>query len=152
MPVKDQIRAHCRFFIERDMPAVLAIEAASFAHPWGEDDFLWHLRDKATHGLVAEVGPAWNPAGYTVFQAEADHLNLLNLAVHPDQRHQGVGSQMVHRVVTRLGEKRKLIVANVDERNLIACQFFGANGFKARSVLRDWYGGNRDAYRFEFRL
>ena len=43
---KQLVRTHIRWMIRRDMPEVLAIEAASFEFPWLEDDFIRCLRQR----------------------------------------------------------------------------------------------------------
>jgi ribosomal-protein-alanine N-acetyltransferase len=43
------------YMIRRDMPQVLAIEAASFEFPWAEEDFIRVLRQRNCLGMVVEA-------------------------------------------------------------------------------------------------
>ena len=146
------IRTHMRWFIRRDMPEVLAIEAASFlTEPWTEDDFLTLLRNRNTIGLVAEHQD--HVLAYAVYTLHKTCFHLHNLAVHPDHRRQGVGSQVVGKLINKLSTLyRRYLILEVDETNLPAQLFFHSLGFRARRVLRGWYGGDRDAYRMAYRV
>ena len=93
-PVQESTRVHIRYMIRRDMPEVLAIEQASFQCPWIEEEFLSYLRERNTIGMVAEVGE--KVVAFFIYELHEKHLTLLNLAVHPDYRRQGIG-RCVHR-------------------------------------------------------
>ncbi|MBN2021793.1 MAG: ribosomal protein S18-alanine N-acetyltransferase [Pirellulales bacterium] len=137
--------------IRRDMPEVLDIEAASFEFPWLEEDFIRCLRQRNCIGMVAEqdVGIA----GFMVYELSKTRLHVLNFAVAPRLRRQGVGGQMITKLIGKLSSQRRTrIVLEVRETNLAAQLFFRACGFRAISVLRNFYEDTpEDAYLMQYR-
>lgn len=148
---KQEVRVHIRWMIRRDMPEVLAIENDSFEFPWCEHDFIRCLRQRSCIGMVAEHES--RVAGYMLYDLHTTRIHLLNFAVAADYRRRGVGSQMVAKLVTRLSRRRRQrIVLEVRETNLGAQLFFRDRGFRAISVLRDFYpDGSEDAYLMDYR-
>ena len=88
-----KIRVHIRWMIRRDLPKVLAIEEDSFEFPWGEEDFIRHLRQRDCIGMVAEHDE--RIVGFMVYALHKRQLRLRNLAVASDVRRRGIGTQMV---------------------------------------------------------
>jgi ribosomal-protein-alanine N-acetyltransferase len=78
----------------------------------------------------------------------------LNFAVGPHVRRQGVGAQMVRRLIDKLSQqRRKEIVLDVRESNLGAQLFFKTQAFRAVSVLRNYYEDTtEDAYSMQYTL
>src|SRR2546426_9767099 len=84
-----------------DVPAVHAIEQEVFADPWSTQDF----RDCVTsdaHFLVAEAGGSGTILGYVVALEAADEGEILNLAVAPAGRRNGVGRPLVQHMLRGL--------------------------------------------------
>ncbi len=138
--------------IRRDMPEVLAIEAASFEHAWTEDNFLHCLRQRNIIGMVAEVRD--KVVGFMVYKLHKDKLHILNFAVRTDHRRCNVGSQMVAKLVSKLATGRRTsITLEVRETNLAAQLFFGRQMFLATQVEHGHYDDSgEDAYKFEYEL
>jgi ribosomal-protein-alanine N-acetyltransferase len=143
--------SHFRWMIRRDMPAVLDIERRAFCEmAWPEEDFIRCLRQRNCIGMVAELGE--RVVGYELHELHKDRIHLINLAVHPDFCQQGIGRQLVQKLVDKLNNSnRRRVVAEVRERNLPAQLFFRAIGFRAVNTLRNFYaaaGIDEDAYQF----
>jgi ribosomal-protein-alanine N-acetyltransferase len=151
LPAKAQVSVHIRWMIRRDMPEVLAIESNSFEFAWSEDEFLRCLRQRNCIGMVAEHQE--QVIGYMVYELHRSRLHLLNLAVAPSWRRRGVGGQMVRKLAAKLSPlRRSRILLEVRETNLPAQLFFRTLGFKATSLLRDFYDDTtEDAYLMQFR-
>ena len=116
---KAQVRVHIRWMIRRDMPEVLAIEHASFDFPWCEEEFLRVLRQRNCIGMVAEVGE--HVVGFMIYELHKNKLHVLDFAAHPDFRRQGVGQQMVSKLVGKLSSHRRTkIVLHIRETSLAA--------------------------------
>ena len=143
---KAQVRVHIRWMIRRDMPEVLAIEHASFDFPWCEEEFLRVLRQRNCIGMVAELGE--RVVGFMIYELHKSKLNILDFAVHPEFRRQGVAAQMVEKLVGKLSSHRRTrIVLHLRETNLPAQVFFRTQGFKAIEVVREHYQDTaEDAY------
>jgi ribosomal-protein-alanine N-acetyltransferase len=148
---KKELRVHIRWMIRRDMPEILHIEQGSFEFPWSEEDFIRCLRQRNCIGMVAEHGD--QIVGFMIYELHKIRLHILNFAVKPEFRQRGIGLQMVGKLVGKLSHQRRTrIMLEVRERNLPAQLFFRTAGFRAISVLRDFYEDTvEDAYLMEYR-
>lgn len=149
-------QVNIRWMIRRDMPAVLDIEQQSFAYPWTEDEFIRCLRQRNCIGMVAERDT--DVVGFMVYELHKNRLHLLSLAVARSARRSGVGTTMVTKLASKLSsdrlssERRNRIMVEVRESNLDAQCFFRDQGFRAISVLREFYENpQEDAYLFQMR-
>jgi len=135
---KREIRVHIRWMIRRDMPEILAIENQGFEFPWLEEDFLRCLRQRNCIGMVAEHDDL--VVGFMIYELHKTRIHVLNFAVAQDYRRNGVGTQMVDKLIGKLSSQRRTrIILEVRETNLPAQLFFRANQFRAVSVLRDFF-------------
>src|SRR5262249_35793569 len=73
-----------------DWPEVLAIERASFANPWTGALFLQELQ-VAFSRIVLARRPGGPVVGYLCRWFVADEVHILNVAVHPRHRAEGIG-------------------------------------------------------------
>ncbi|MGQ9576097.1 MAG: ribosomal protein S18-alanine N-acetyltransferase [Thermoguttaceae bacterium] len=148
---QQNLRAHIRWMIRRDMPEVLAIEQQSFEFPWSEEDFLRCLRQRNCIGMVAEHDE--RVVGFMVYELNKTRIHVLNFAVALDHRRCGIGRQMISKLIGKLSSQRRTrITLEVRETNLAAQLFFRANGFRAVSVLRNYYTDTpEDAYLMQYR-
>ena len=140
------VRVHIRWMIRRDMPEVLAIEHAGFDYPWTEEEFLRVLRQRNCIGMVAELGE--RVVRFMIYELHKSKLQILDFAVHPEYRRQGVAAQMVEKLIGKLSSHRRTrIVLHVRETNLAAQLFFRTQGFRAVEVVREHYQDTaEDAY------
>lgn len=151
MDSKQQQRVHIRWMIRRDMAEVLEIETEGFEFPWCEDDFIRCLRQRNCIGMVAEHND--RVVGFMIYELHKTRLHLLNFAVGRSVRRQGVGTQMLSKLVAKLSSQRRTrILLEVRETNVPAQLFFRAMSFRAVSVLRDFYDDTtEDAYLMQHR-
>jgi len=148
---QQQVSVHIRWMIRRDMPEVLDIENRCFEFPWFEEDFIRCLRQRNCIGMVAEHEE--RVVGFMIYELHKTRLHILNFSVHPDFQRAGVGSQMIAKLVSKLSfQRRTRVLLEVRETNLDAQIFFRNNGFRATSVLREYYDDTpEDAYVMEYR-
>ncbi len=148
---KAQLRVHIRWMIRRDMAEVLDIESQSFEFPWSEDDFIRCLRQRNCIGMVAEQDEQL--VGFMIYELHKTRLHILNFAVSEDATRRSVGQQMVDKLISKLSSQRRTrITLEVRETNLDAQLFFRDCGFRAVSVLRDYYDDTpEDAYLMQYR-
>ncbi len=137
--------------IRRDMSEVLDIEQGCFEFPWSEDDFIRCLRQRNCIGMVAEHDE--RVVGFMIYELHKTRLHILNFAVASDSLRCGIGRQMADKLISKLSSQRRTrITLEVRETNLAAQLFFREGGFKAVSVLRDYYDDStEDAYFMQFR-
>ena len=150
-----------RWMIERDFQEVIGIEEARCAWPWTQQDLAGCLRRKNCIGQVAEIYEPQTKrhgaiAGFLIYELAKGELGIVNMAVHAACERQGVGTELVGKLVALLSPqkgRRKKIVAEVRETNVEAQLFFKALGFKAVAVIDSPYIENdEDGIAFEYRL
>jgi len=148
---KQAISVHIRWMIRRDMPEVLDIESRSFEFPWSEEDFIRCLRQRNCIGMVAEYDE--RVVGFMIYELHKNRLHILNFAVRPEFRRRGVAMAMVRKLIGKLSQQRRnRILLEIRETNLGAQLFFRDCGFRAISVLRDFYEDTiEDAYLMQYR-
>lgn len=147
--MKEPCRAHIRWCIRRDMPDVLDIENASTDYPWSEEDFLRVLRQRNCIGMVAEHGE--RIVGFIVYELHRDKIVLLNLAVAPDFRRRGVGTQMINKQKGKLTPLRRTgISCVIRERFMAGALFLKSCGFKSVLVPGHFEDSGDDGYCFGF--
>ena len=146
----DRLRIQLRWMIRRDMPEVLAIEQEAFEFPWSDEDFTRCLRQRNCIGMVAEVGDS--VVAFMIYELHRTRLHVLNFAVRRSHRRLGIGTQMMGKLFAKLSvERRDRILLEVRERNLPAQVFFRSLGYRAISVLKDFYeDSTEDAYLMQF--
>ena len=142
---------HIRWMIRRDLPTVLEIEESNFEFPWTEDDFLRCLRQRNCIGMVVELDD--EIVGFMIYELHTNRLHILNFAVAESVMRRGIGTALVDKLVSKLSpHRRNRIVLEVRETNLDAQLFFKSLGFRAISVLRDYYDDTVvDEYLMQFR-
>lgn len=147
-----QLRVHVRWMIRRDMPEVLGIEHASFEYPWCEEEFLRVLRQRNCIGMVAEQGE--RIVGFMIYELHRNRIHVLDFAVHPDFRRQGVGRQMIAKLVGKLSnQRRNRIALLIRETNVPAQYFYKMMGFRAVEVIREHFADTgEDAYGMLYHL
>jgi len=145
-----EVHVHIRWMFRRDMIEVLDIDFDSFEFPWSKEDFIRCLRHRNCIGMVAEHDD--QVVGFMIYELSKTRLHILNFAVSSEYRRCGVGNQMAAKLIKKLSaQHRTRITLEVRETNLAAQLFFRDNGFRAASVLRDYYEDTpEDAYVMQY--
>jgi ribosomal-protein-alanine N-acetyltransferase len=143
---------HVRWMIRRDMAEVIAIEQEAFEFPWSEEDFTRCLRQRNCIGMVAEL--ADSIVAFMIYELHRSRLHMLNFAVMRSHRRLGIGTQMLEKLIGKLTpDRRGRIALEVRETNLPAQLFFRSLGFRATSVMKDFYrDSTEDAYLMQYCL
>ncbi len=143
---------HVRWMIRRDMTEVIGIEQEAFEFPWSEEDFTRCLRQRNCIGMVAEL--ADSVVAFMIYELHRSRLHMLNFAVMRSHRRRGGGTQMMEKLVAKLTpDRRGRVALEVRETNLPAQLFFQSLGFRATSVLKDFYrDSTEDAYLMQYCL
>ncbi|HZH39938.1 MAG TPA: ribosomal protein S18-alanine N-acetyltransferase [Gemmatimonadales bacterium] len=122
----------------RDLPAIQAIEAASFSDPWSSRDFTETLASGVVF-LVA-VGGDDRVSGYLVARQMADEGEILNLGVAPASRRRGVGQSLVSAGLDRLRVLgARAVFLEVRESNVAARALYGRFAFTEVSKRPKYY-------------
>jgi ribosomal-protein-alanine N-acetyltransferase len=133
-----------RALVEEDLPAVLAIEETSFLSPWTRASFLHELHSPHSQLTVAERHG--EVIGYLCCWYVADEVHILDIAVHPHSRRQGVGECLLRRALV-IGQQKGAQSATLEVRrsNLPAIALYEKFGFRQVAVRRGYYTNGEDA-------
>jgi ribosomal-protein-alanine N-acetyltransferase len=123
-----------------DLPDLLFIESSSFVQPWSKGDFLSEL-GKSLPSIFVARGDLESPVlGYICFWEVADEIQMLNLAVHPEYRRQGVGRTLLTFLLKQAQEKKATkVFLEVRPSNQAALALYRSLGFKALYRRPNYY-------------
>ena len=140
-----------------DLPRVLDIERVSFSQPWSLSSFRRELSLSFSRLILAVIAGA-DPggriiAGYLCRWLVAGESHVLNIAVHPDFRQQGVGSVLIGEAITEARARHaQLMILEVRRSNVAARRLYRKYGFEERRLRKNYYGPGEDALVMELLL
>lgn len=135
---------HLRRAGPEDLPAVRAIEERSFSVPWSDRSLLVELQDDGRHlPLLALVDG--EPAGFALVWSVADEMHLVNFAVDPRFRRQGIGRALLEQVFAEARERDlRRITLEVREGNEAARALYRQFGFVEIALRPRYYPDTRE--------
>jgi ribosomal-protein-alanine N-acetyltransferase len=78
---------------ETHVPGIAEIERLCFSDPWSENSIAGELTSRLSHWLVAVEGE--QVLGYIGSQSVLGQSDMMNVAVHPDHRRQGIAEALI---------------------------------------------------------
>jgi ribosomal-protein-alanine N-acetyltransferase len=129
-----------------DVPAVGAVERASYPFPWSEGIF----RDCLRVGYLCRVAEVDREiVAYGIVAMGAGEAHLLNLCVREDFRTMNIGRRLLQLLVERAREAGvEAVFLEVRPSNPIAIALYESEGFVAVGRRKGYYqatGGREDA-------
>ena len=82
---------------------VALLEKLCFSDPWSENSVAGELTNQLAHWLVAVDGE--RTVGYVGSQTVMDESDMMNVAVHPDYRKQGIATALIVGLVEELRKR-----------------------------------------------
>ena len=117
---------------------IAAIEKLCFSDPWSENSVASELENRLSLWLVALDGDT--VAGYVGSQSVLDEADMMNVAVHPDYRRQGIGRDLVLALADTLKEKGiKGLMLEVRQSNAPAIALYEQLGFCQVGLRPNYY-------------
>ena len=133
---------------EADLESVLAIEQASFTHPWRHEHFLHELSSPHSFPLVAVTEGA--VGGYVCLMSLFEEAQILDIVVAPDLRGQGIARALLEHAVTLAREKHaEIMTLEVRASNGAAIALYERFGFSRTGIRPKYYDGVEDALLME---
>ena len=127
-----------------DIPAVHAIERASFPVPWPSYAFRQELEtNRLAHYLVARAGE--EVVAYGGIWMMVDEAHITTFAVLPDWRRQRIGARLLlslMELADRLGARQATL--EVRFSNLAARRLYEAFGFRPVGIRKRYYSDNAE--------
>jgi ribosomal-protein-alanine N-acetyltransferase len=115
-----------------DLNEVVAIEKRSFVVPKNESIF----RHDENKYLVAKNGG--RIVGYIGLEKIEGETHIINMAVDPKHRRQGIGGQLIEKVLN----DRDIFFLEVRASNDVAQKLYEKYGFKNVGVRKNYYSDN----------
>jgi len=135
-----------RFFSLNDLDSILQIESQSFPKsPYDWITFLdLHYHYPETFLVYERIDTAYSREeekilGYIIFSQDG---HIISIAVHPQHRKKGIGTQLLQRAVRTPHSKK--VWAEVRRSNQGAQTFYFRMGFQITGMVQNYYG-NEDA-------
>ena len=107
---------------------IAAMEREYFSAPWDEASLRSELENPLALWLAALDGDT--VAGYIGSQSVLGESDMMNLAVRPDYRRQGVGRALVERLLWELGEENHCLTLEARASNAAAIALYEGLGFR----------------------
>ena len=127
-----------------DLDAIERIEQASYPTPWSRSMFASELAKPSSLSLGA-VDETGSLVGYLVLSRYVDAWHVMNVAVTPERRREGVASALLERLLDATkDDARRGYTLEVRVSNVGAIALYERFGFKAKGVRRGYYTDNRE--------
>ena len=132
-----------RPMLEVDLARVVEIEKASMPSPWSKELFEEELRRERAHYFVVEKDGV--VAGYMGYWEAPEEAHIINLAIGPEFRKQGLGQEMIERCLD-FAVKRGARLATLEAResNEAARNLYEKCSFRTVAIRKKYYSDNQE--------
>jgi ribosomal-protein-alanine N-acetyltransferase len=130
-----------------DVKPIWEIERLSFTCPWSFWCFLAELANSHSTILVAGPPPpqTWETQGYLIYWLVAGEMHILNLAVHPDCRRQGIARALLQEGLRRArAQDAEVAWLEVRPSNQAAQALYESFGFQKVGRRPRYYADNQE--------
>jgi ribosomal-protein-alanine N-acetyltransferase len=139
------------WMVDADFPAVVAIDAAAHARPWGGLEIARRLGHRSTIGMVARIDG--RVVGFALYTIDRHEIRVIRFAVHPDRRRRGIGSRMMATLMAKLSDlSHKRLAFDVRESDDLVIAFLAACGLRASLSRGQFASPEEDGYRFVYQV
>ena len=137
--IESSKEAHIRPMSEEDLPAVAAIEAATFPNPWPIESLQYELQENPfCSAFVIESGGL--VAGYAYLWIVYDFAHLINIAVSETCRGRGLGETLLKHLLEYAGRNgARKIHLEVRETNQAAIGLYLKHQFETLGRGEKYY-------------
>jgi ribosomal-protein-alanine N-acetyltransferase len=143
-PTTKRINTSFRDFTVRDIPLVLTIERLVYDSPWSQAKFTDSLNNPKTLSSLLIIDD--QVLGYFVATHSPDSVDLLNICIHPEYQHQGLGTQLFDYLTQQLQTLNlNTIFIEVRASNKSALLFYQKLGFNLIDSRKKYYSNGEDA-------
>jgi [ribosomal protein S18]-alanine N-acetyltransferase len=122
-----------------DLPSVISIERRSFPTPWSLAMFVLELSKPSGICLAAQDEDGL--VGYLVCARYDDVWHLMNVAINPERRRQGVATELIERLFEEAGPGGRFTL-EVRVSNGPAIAMYERFGFRSAGRRRRYYHDN----------
>ena len=123
-----------------DLPQVISIERRAFPTPWSLAMFVLELSKPG--GVCLAAVRDERIVAYCICSRYDVVWHLMNIAVDPDRRREGLATALLTELVHRVGADQARITLEVRESNQGAIDLYERFGFLAAGLRRRYYQDN----------
>ncbi len=125
-----------------DLPQVIAIERRAFPTPWSLAMFVLELSKPSGICLAALHSEARRIAGYLICSRYDTVWHLMNIAVDPSHRREGIATELLAALYARVNDPHARYTLEVRQSNHCAIHLYEREGFRAAGLRRRYYQDN----------
>jgi ribosomal-protein-alanine N-acetyltransferase len=123
-----------------DLPQVISIERRAFPTPWSLAMFVLELSKPG--GVCLAALRDERIVAYCICSRYDVVWHLMNIAVDPDHRREGLATALLTELVHRVGGEEARLTLEVRESNHGAIDLYARFGFLAAGIRRRYYQDN----------
>ena len=117
---------------------VAQLEKLCFRDPWSENSVASELNNPLSLWLVAVEGE--KVVGYVGSQSVMGESDMMNVAVHPDFRRQGIGERLILELIDQLENRgNHSLTLEVRASNVSAIALYRKLGFEQVGLRKNYY-------------
>jgi len=131
-----------RRLIYADLPQVVSIERRSFPTPWSLAMFVLELSKAAGICLAALDGERL--VGYCVCSRYDTVWHLMNIAVAPERRREGIAAALLRRLFDEADAPGEQYTLEVRPSNEPAITLYEGFGFRRAGLRKGYYHDNKE--------
>jgi ribosomal-protein-alanine N-acetyltransferase len=126
-----------------DIQQIVALEKMCFSMPWSEKLFVNEIENNNSYFLTATI--MGNLIGYAGFWLIIDEAHIVNLAVHPEFRRQGIGGMLL-KIILDLAKQKGALKATLEvrETNTPANLLYERLGFVCVALRKGYYADTKE--------
>jgi len=137
---------------EDDLEEVLSLERVSFHYPWSGEHIRNEIRSPLSFPLLVRLADGVC-AGYICSMLVLDEGQILNVAVHPSYRGQGVGRILVEAALEEFRKKgASFVTLEVRPSNAAAISLYIRCGFITDGRRKAYYENGEDAILMKYTM
>lgn len=123
---------------EQHVAQIAALEKQCFSMPWSENSVRAELRNPLSVWLAAVRDGL--VAGYIGSQAVMDEADVMNVAVVPEARRQGIARAMLRELISQLAARGVTALSlEVRPSNGAAVRLYESEGFRRAGLRKKYY-------------
>ena len=125
------------------VPQIAELEKICFNDPWSENSIASELDNRLSCWLVAIADD--KVVGYVGSQTVLGETDMMNIAIHPDNRKQGIATELINALIEGLNERGShSLMLEVRASNEPAKSLYLKLGFEVVGVRKNYYRNPRE--------